>query len=58
MTIVENNLDAFRDDFVLYLANRLGVSQEVAQSYLGDWLIAFTADGPRPALGETVKVRR
>ena len=28
MTTVETDFDAFRDDFVLYLANRLGVSKD------------------------------
>jgi len=35
------DLDEFRDDFVIYLANRLGVPHEVAATYLGNWLLAF-----------------
>ncbi len=46
---VDADFESFRDDFVLYLAARLGVSQVVALSYLGDWLVAFQAE-PHPAL--------
>jgi hypothetical protein len=46
---VDTDFESFRDDFVLYLASRLGVSKEIALSYLGDWLIAFQAE-PHPAL--------
>lgn len=53
MTSVETDFDAFRDDFVVYLAARLGVSKDAALSYLGDWLIAFKADVHPPALSET-----
>ncbi|HEX2877789.1 MAG TPA: hypothetical protein VHP33_41350 [Polyangiaceae bacterium] len=52
---VDNDFDAFREDFVVYLAARLGVSREAALSYLGDWLIAFKADAHPPALGETIE---
>jgi len=55
MISVENDFDAFREDFILYLAQRLGVSKDAAQSYLGDWLMAFTAAAHPPALGETVE---
>lgn len=55
MISVENDFDAFRDDFVAYLAVRLGVSRDTALSYLGDWLIAFQADAHPPALGETIE---
>lgn len=55
MISVESDFDAFRDDFVVYLAVRLGVSKDTALSYLGDWLIAFQADVHPPALGETVE---
>jgi hypothetical protein len=34
MTSVETDFDAFRDDFVLYLAKRLGVSEDAALGYL------------------------
>ncbi len=55
MTSVETDFDAFRDDCVLYLANRLGVSKDAALGYLGDWLTAVTADAHPPPLDETVE---
>jgi hypothetical protein len=55
MISVESDFDAFRDDFVLHLAARLGVSKDAALSYLGDWLLAFKADVHPPALGEAVE---
>ena len=55
MTSVETDFDAFRDDFVLYLAKRLGVSKDAALGYLGDWLTAFTPDAHPPTPGETVE---
>jgi hypothetical protein len=33
--------DPFRDELVAFLAQRLGVSPEVALSTLGDWLLNF-----------------
>lgn len=48
MTSAESDFDVFRDDFLLYLAARLGVTRDAALSYLGDWLIAFTPDTPPP----------
>jgi len=54
MISVESDFDAFRDDFIVYLAGRLGVSNDAALSYLGDWLMAFKADFHPPAVSESV----
>ncbi len=43
MPNAESDFDAFRDDFLLYLAARLGVSKDAALGYLGDWLIAVSS---------------
>jgi hypothetical protein len=48
MISAESDFDAFRDDFALYLAGRLGVSKDAALTYLGDWLIAFKRDANSP----------
>jgi hypothetical protein len=39
-----HEFDEFRDDFVAYLAMRLGISHDEAQDFLGDWLRTFSAD--------------
>lgn len=56
MPNLESDFDEFRDDFVLYLAARLGVSEDAAVGYLGDWLMAFAADPSRPLRGTTAKM--
>ena len=55
----EQDFDEFRNDFVSYLAGRLGLSEDEALRYLGDWLSTFHTEvlakprerhGPRRAL--------
>jgi hypothetical protein len=41
----EGDPDEFRGEFIRYLAQRLGVSEEAALSCLGDWLTAVADDG-------------
>ena len=48
MISAESDFDAFHDDFVLYLAGRLGVSRDAALTCLGDWLLAFKRDANSP----------
>lgn len=43
----EPTFDPFRDELVTFLAQRLGVSPEVALSTLGDWLLNFEATDQR-----------
>jgi hypothetical protein len=40
-----NDPDEFRGDFIRYLAERFGVSEEAALSCLGDWLTAVADNG-------------
>jgi hypothetical protein len=44
------HVDAFRYDFLLYLAERLGISYPAALQYLGDWLVEFNHDDSTVAL--------
>ena len=37
----DDSLDTARNDLVAFLAQQLGVSQEVALARLGDWLVNF-----------------
>jgi hypothetical protein len=41
----ESDPDESRGEFIRYLAQRLGVSEEAALSCLGDWLTAAADDG-------------
>jgi hypothetical protein len=45
---IEHDFDEFRDDFVVYLATRLGLSPDEALLYLGDWLSTFKAEARTP----------
>lgn len=37
----DQTFDVFRDDLVSYLAQKLGVPNDVALETLGDWLVRF-----------------
>jgi len=41
MASADIDFDGYRDDFLVYLAKRLGVSHDAAETYLGSWLISF-----------------
>jgi hypothetical protein len=55
MDVIHSASDS--DDFIRYLAERFGVSEEAALSSLGDWLTAVADDGSL-ARSATISGRR